>query len=64
RTVPFPSGLSGEGLCCGYDSETAVSDLDEPPFPFTGILHEVLVSPKGEPVRVLSKEIEKAHRTQ
>jgi len=41
-----------------------VSDLYEPPFPFTGMLHEVLVSPKGEPVRVLAKEIEKAHRTQ
>jgi hypothetical protein len=26
KTVPFGRSLTGDGLCCGYDSETPVSD--------------------------------------
>ena len=32
KTVPFGWSLSGEGLCCGYDSETPVSELYRSPF--------------------------------
>jgi arylsulfatase len=60
RTVPFSFALCGEGLCCGYDSETAVSEQYLPPNRFTGTLHEVLVSPKGQPVKVMAKEIQRA----
>lgn len=49
RTVPFGWSLSGEGLCCGFDSETPVSDLYESPFRFTGDLKHVVVNVDGEP---------------
>ena len=49
RTVPFGWSLSGEGLCCGFDSETPVSDLYEAPFRFTGDLKHVVVNVNGEP---------------
>ncbi len=43
RTTPFRFSLAGEGLCCGYDDGTAVSDRYESPFPFTGGIAEVVV---------------------
>ncbi|WP_029145658.1 arylsulfatase [Microbacterium luticocti] len=61
RTVPFNYGLTGEGFCCGFDSETPVSDRYEAPFPYTGLLREVLISPHGEPVTVLQKQLERAY---
>ena len=64
KTVPFGWSLTGEGLCCGYDSETPVSALYEAPFAFTGALDRVVVSVKGEPYRNFAKEVEKALITQ
>ena len=64
KTVPFGWSLTGEGLCCGYDSETPVSPLYESPFTFTGTLDRVVVSVKGEPYRNFVKEVEKALLTQ
>jgi arylsulfatase len=60
KTVPFGWSLSGEGLCCGYDSETPVSDLYEAPFKFTGEIDRVIVSVSGEPFTHVAKEIENA----
>jgi hypothetical protein len=62
RTVPFQFTLSGDGLCCGYDGETAVGDLYVPPNPFTGRIERVLVSVAGEPYRNAAKEVELAVR--
>ena len=64
KTVPFSWSLTGEGLCCGYDSETPVSALYESPFTFTGAIDRVVVSVKGEPYRNFAKEVEKALMTQ
>ena len=60
KTVPFGWSLSGEGLCCGYDSETPVSELYESPFKFTGAIERVVVSVSGEPFSIVSKEVENA----
>ena len=60
KTVPFGWSLSGEGLCCGYDSETPVSELYEAPFKFTGGIERVVVSVSGEPYTFVSKEVENA----
>jgi arylsulfatase len=60
KTVPFGWSLSGEGLCCGYDSETPVSDLYQSPFKFTGGIERVVVSVSGEPFHIVSKEVENA----
>jgi arylsulfatase len=60
RTVPFGWSLSGEGLCCGYDSETPVSDLYSAPFKFTGGLERVVVSVSGKPYSFVAKEVENA----
>jgi hypothetical protein len=60
KTVPFGWSLSGEGLCCGYDSETPVSDLYQSPFKFTGGIERVVVSVSGESFQIVSKEVENA----
>ena len=60
KTVPFGWSLSGEGLCCGYDSETPVSDLYQAPFKFTGDIERVVVSVSGTPYSLVSKEVENA----
>jgi hypothetical protein len=57
RTVPFQFTLSGDGLCCGYDGETPVSDLYQAPYLFTGTLERVVVSVSGEPYRSAAKDI-------
>ena len=63
KTVPFGWSLSGEGLCCGYDSETPVSDLYRSPFRFTGQIdrrvglgQRAAVQPRGQRSR------ERVHR--
>ncbi|MBE9012984.1 hypothetical protein IQ250_22550, partial [Pseudanabaenaceae cyanobacterium LEGE 13415] len=58
QTVPYTWSLTGEGLCCGYDSETAVSDLYQSPFPFTGTLKRVTVSVEGFPLADPDKAVE------
>jgi arylsulfatase A-like enzyme len=43
-TVPLAYGLSGDGLCCGRDSCSAVSaDYRGSEFPFTGTIRRVVV---------------------
>ena len=58
--MPFGWSLSGEGSCCGYDSETPVSDLYQSPFKFTGGIERVVVSVSGAPFSIVSKEVENA----
>jgi len=60
KTVPFGWSLSGEGLCCGFDSETPVSDLYASPFHFTGQLERVVVSASGKPYENVAMEVKKA----
>jgi arylsulfatase len=60
KTVPFGWSLSGEGLCCGFDSETPVSELYKSPFQFTGELERVIVSVSGQPYENVAMEIKQA----
>ena len=64
KTVPFGWSLSGEGLCCGFDSETPVSNLYEAPFRFTGELERVVVSVSGKPYENVVMEVKKAFLAQ
>jgi arylsulfatase len=64
KTVPFGWSLSGEGLCCGFDSETPVSNLYEAPFRFTGELERVVVSVSGKPYENVAMEVKKAFLAQ
>jgi arylsulfatase len=64
KTVPFGWSLSGEGLCCGFDSETPVSDLYEAPYRFTGELERVVVSVSGKPYENVAMEVKKAFLAQ
>jgi len=64
KTVPFGWSLSGEGLCCGYDSETPVSELYRSPFRFTGQIDRVIVSASGQPFSYVAKEVENAFLVQ
>jgi arylsulfatase A-like enzyme len=60
KTVPFGWSLSGEGLCCGFDSETPVSDLYQSPFRFTGDLERVIISVSGQPYENVAMEVRQA----
>jgi hypothetical protein len=60
KTVPFGWSLTGDGLCCGFDSETPVSDQYGSAFRFTGKIDRVIVSVSGEPYQNTAKEIERA----
>jgi len=60
RTVPFGWSLSGEGLCCGFDSETPVSELYASPYEFTGKLDRVVVSVSGKSYENIEMEVKKA----
>lgn len=64
KTVPFGWSLSGEGLCCGFDSETPVSDLYDSPYRFTGDLERVVVSVSGQPYENVAMEVMKAFLAQ
>jgi arylsulfatase len=64
KTVPFGWSLSGEGLCCGFDSETPVSELYKSPFYFTGQLERVVVSASGKPYENVAMEVKKAFLAQ
>lgn len=57
QTVPIAFSLTGEGLCCGWDSGEPVSDAYEAPFRFTGRIRRVTVDLSGEPVRDLGAEL-------
>jgi arylsulfatase A-like enzyme len=47
RTVPNAFDRVGEGLCCGYDSGTAVTPRYQAPFRFSGTLQRVTVEVDG-----------------
>jgi hypothetical protein len=64
RTTPYRFALAGEGLCCGYDDGTPVSERYEAPFEFTGTIHEVVLDVVGTPVVDLGADLERAWRTQ
>jgi arylsulfatase len=64
KTVPFGWSLSGEGLCCGFDSETPVSELYKSPFHFTGDLAHVVVSVSGAPYENVMMEVRQAFMKQ
>jgi arylsulfatase A-like enzyme len=49
RFTPTRFSITGEGLCCGYDTGMPVVDDYEPPFRFTGVLRRVVVEVEGEP---------------
>ena len=42
-TVPLAFALSGEGLCCGWDSLTSACSAYRAEFPFTGTIRKVVV---------------------
>ena len=42
-TVPLAIALSGEGLCCGWDSLTVACSAYRAEFPFTGTIRKVTV---------------------
>jgi len=50
RSTPLRYALAGEGLCCGYDDGTPVSDRYESPFRFTGTIDEVVIDVSGRPL--------------
>lgn len=50
KSASYRFAIAGEGLCCGFDGGTAVSDLYESPFPFTGTIGDVVVDVSGDPV--------------
>ncbi len=60
RMIPFNYSLTGEGLCCGWDSETGVSTSYEAPFRFTGTIHQVTLALDGEAVPQPAKDAERA----
>jgi arylsulfatase len=60
QTVPISYSLSGEGLCCGYDSAQAVTEDYAAPFTFTAHLKKVTVEVSGAPQRNLEKETQAA----
>jgi arylsulfatase len=64
KTVPFGWSLSGEGLCCGFDSETPVSELYSSPYEFTGKLDRVVVSVSGKPYENIEMDVRKAFLAQ
>jgi arylsulfatase len=64
RTAPYRFALAGEGLCCGYDDGTPVSDSYESPYEFTGTIHEVVIDVGGTTVADLVAEVERAWVTQ
>jgi arylsulfatase A-like enzyme len=64
RTAPYRFALAGEGLCCGYDDGTPVSECYESPYEFTGTIHEVVIDVGGSVVVDLVAEVERAWATQ
>jgi arylsulfatase A-like enzyme len=64
RTTPFRFALHGEGMCCGYDDGTPVTDAYVAPFRFTGILHQVTVDVSGTPVVDRVAELRRAWMVQ
>lgn len=64
RTAPFRFALAGEGLCCGFDDGTPVTEAYASPYPFTGTLHEAVIDVSGTPIEDLAAEVQRAWMTQ
>ena len=64
RTAPVCFALAGEGLCCGFDDGTPVSEDYASPFDFTGVIDEVVIDVGDTPVRDLELEVRRAWVTQ
>jgi len=48
RTIGVRYHLADDGFCCGYNSQSPVSDDYSSPFRFTGSLNRVIVTTEGE----------------
>jgi len=64
RTAPVCFALAGEGLCCGFDDGTPVSEDYESTFDFTGVIDEVVIDVGGTPVLDLEMQVRRAWVTQ
>jgi len=64
RTAPYRFALAGEGLCCGYDDGTPVTEAYAAPFEFTGTIDQVVIDVAGTPVRDLLADVARAWATQ
>ncbi|MGH8984305.1 MAG: arylsulfatase [Acidimicrobiia bacterium] len=64
RFTPTRFSITGEGLCCGFDTGMPVVDDYRPPFRFTGTLHRVVVDVSGEPFVDPRAEAELSARAQ
>jgi len=64
RFTPTRFSITGEGLCCGYDTGMPVVDDYRPPFRFSGILHRVVVEVDGAPYVDPAAEAELSIRAQ
>ena len=64
RMIPFNYSLTGEGLCCGFDSETPVSDRYEAPYRFTGSIAQMVLTIAGTVTEHPEKDAERAQLVQ
>jgi arylsulfatase A-like enzyme len=64
RFTPTRFSITGEGLCCGYDTGMPVVDDYRPPFRFSGTLRRVVVEVDGEPYVDPEAEAELSIRAQ
>ena len=65
KTQPAKFTLSGDGLCVGYDSGDAVSELYESPGEFTGgVVQGAAVTVKGDPYVNLELEAKRLMKVQ
>jgi hypothetical protein len=60
KMIPFNYSLTGEGLCCGFDSETGVSVDYDAPFTYTGTIDRVIIALDGEHAADHGKERQRA----
>ena len=58
-TMPITISID-EGLTCGQDPGSSVSEAYGPPFAFTGTLHRVVVDVSGERIEDHEAEIRMA----
>jgi arylsulfatase len=62
--TPVRFSLTGHGVTCGRSASLPVCDDYAPPFPFTGVLHRVVVEVEGQPEVDVEGEAEVAIATQ
>jgi arylsulfatase len=64
RFTPTRFSITDAGLCCGYHTGMPVVDDYRAPFPFTGLLHRVVVEVDGDPFVDPAAEADVALRAQ